>query len=173
MADLFPHLLKVVLDHEGGFVSDPMDAGGATNKGVTQNTYESYRKSQKQPVRPVKQITNAEVEKIYRSRYFNAAGCDRYTEPLALVMFDTAVNFGVGRAYNFLATSLGVSPALDNNLIRDRTAAKDALTQKRLAYGVADQRIAYRHARVKQSPSQNRFLKGWLRRDHDIKSRLK
>ena len=36
--DLVPHILKF----EGGFVDDPDELGGATNKGVTLKTYKAY-----------------------------------------------------------------------------------------------------------------------------------
>ena len=42
MADNFEASLKMVLKHEGGFVDHPKDPGGATNKGVTRQTYESF-----------------------------------------------------------------------------------------------------------------------------------
>ena len=42
MADNFEASLKMVLKHEGGFVDHPKDPGGATNKGITRQTYESF-----------------------------------------------------------------------------------------------------------------------------------
>ena len=41
----FPQSLQLVLAHEGGFVNHPKDPGGATNKGITQKVYDTYRKS--------------------------------------------------------------------------------------------------------------------------------
>ena len=35
MATSVEKLAPFVLEHEGGFVNDPLDRGGATNKGVT------------------------------------------------------------------------------------------------------------------------------------------
>ena len=41
----FEKMLKFVLQEEGGYVNDPHDRGGETNKGITHATYDSYRKS--------------------------------------------------------------------------------------------------------------------------------
>ena len=39
MKTSFEDIIKVVLHAEGGFVNDPDDKGGATNHGVTQQSY--------------------------------------------------------------------------------------------------------------------------------------
>ncbi len=38
----FEEIIEVVLAHEGGFVDDPDDKGGATNWGVTQAVWEDF-----------------------------------------------------------------------------------------------------------------------------------
>jgi hypothetical protein len=43
MPAAFNRALEMVLHHEGGFVDHPADPGGATNRGVTQATYDAYR----------------------------------------------------------------------------------------------------------------------------------
>ena len=58
----FAQALPVILKHEGGYVTDPVDRGGATNFGVTQATYDAWRASVREKVRPVKEITTDEVE---------------------------------------------------------------------------------------------------------------
>jgi len=44
-ASNFATCLGKVLKHEGGYVNHPKDPGGATNKGVIQRTYDTWRKS--------------------------------------------------------------------------------------------------------------------------------
>ena len=44
MADI-KKLIPFLLKWEGGFVNDPVDLGGATNKGITIKTFISYRKA--------------------------------------------------------------------------------------------------------------------------------
>ena len=61
----FKKALKFVLKWEGGYVNNPHDKGGATNKGITQNTYNTWLKSLSLAPRDVKNITQEEVEQIY------------------------------------------------------------------------------------------------------------
>lgn len=98
----FENALKFVLAREGGYVNDPDDRGGATNKGITQNTYNSWLKSNGKASKDVKNITDAEVKEIYYKNYWLAAGCNKMTSKFAVVCFDTAVNMGVSRVDEFL-----------------------------------------------------------------------
>ena len=100
--DLFKKALKFVLVREGGYVNNPNDKGGATNKGITQNTYNAYLKRKGRPTRDVRNITDTEVEDIYYSSYWLGAGCDKMSPKFAVLCFDTAVNMGVGRVKPFL-----------------------------------------------------------------------
>jgi hypothetical protein len=94
----FDEALAVVLRFEGGYSDDPDDPGGATMRGITQRTYDAWRRRQGFPVRPVRTISDAEVRAIYREEYWQPAGCDTAPWPLALVLFDAAVQHGVRRA---------------------------------------------------------------------------
>lgn len=136
----FATALTQVLRYEGGFVQDPDDPGGATNRGVTQGTYDSWRRRQGLPVRPVREIGNEEVSAIYREDYWFKSGADKLPMPLALVHFDTAVNMGVGAANALLAGAKG------------DTAAYLDLRRERY------QKI------IQARPTSAKFLKGWLAR---------
>lgn len=101
-SDLFEKALKFVLAREGGYVNNPNDLGGATNKGITQNTYNAWLQSKRQIKKDVKNITDAEVKEIYYQRYWLSAKCDKMSKKFAVVCFDTAVNMGVSRVDEFL-----------------------------------------------------------------------
>ena len=60
----FEDIIAVVLKHEGGFVDDPDDRGGATNWGVTQKVYETFRE-EKCTADDIKKMTQEEAEEIY------------------------------------------------------------------------------------------------------------
>ena len=98
----FEQALKFVLAREGGYVNNPNDPGGATNKGITQGTYNTWLKSKGRVTKNVKLITDAEVKEIYYKNYWLAAKCDKMTKKFAVICFDTAVNMGVSRVNEFL-----------------------------------------------------------------------
>lgn len=102
---LFQQALQFVLQSEGGYVNDPNDKGGATNKGITQNTYNEWLLTKGLPQRDVKNITDKEVEEIYYRNYWQKAGCENMTPKFAIICFDTAVNMGVSRVSEFLKAS--------------------------------------------------------------------
>lgn len=137
----FEKMLKFVLQREGGYVNNPNDLGGETNKGITHTTYDAYRKSKGLKTQSVKNITNEEIKEIYYNNYFKASGADRISDPvLSSYVFDTAVNMGVYRAKNILSQSNGDVDKFEQ-LRRDKYAEF-----------------------VKAKPSQKVFLQGWNNR---------
>lgn len=94
----FRKALPFILQYEGGFVHHPADPGGATNKGVIQVTYNTYRSRKGLPRQSVRHITMAEVEDIYFSMYWktNKFDLDQLPFKLAQTVFDWHVNSGRG-----------------------------------------------------------------------------
>ena len=150
-ADLeYPNMLKFVLAREGGYVNRKTDRGGPTNKGVTQTTYNSYRRSKDLPTKDVKEISQQEVEDIYYNNYYKASGADKIENPrLALYVFDTAVLHGVYGAKQILKKSGG---------------DLDKFEQLRREH-------YYRE--VEKEPSQKEYLRGWLNRVDNLKDYAK
>ena len=164
--DILAKALVFTLRWEGGYCNNPADSGGATNMGVTQGTYTAWLLARGKPDADVRNITRAEVQEIYKVRYWLAAQCDRMVEPLAIVMLDTAVNFGVDGAIEFLQEATGLpADGVWGNLTEAKFKVHNTLaTAKAIVAG----RIAYRHERVRQNPSQRVFLQGWINRDNAL-----
>lgn len=92
-------------------VSDPY----RTLKGVTQGTYNAWRKSQGLPQADVcASLTDAEAEQIYYQRYWLASGANKLPMPVAMTHFDFAVNAGTGAAKIALA-QCGTNATCYNN----------------------------------------------------------
>ena len=168
----FNDALKMVLKSEGGFVNDPNDHGGATNMGVTQVNYDSYRRSKNLQGQFVKNITMDEVSDIYLHNYWLASKCDKLPIQLAFAVFDTAVNSGVGRAAKFLQKIVG---ATEDGIVGPNTLASvNDLCKKQGVLKVATDYINARElfleGIVKNEPSQSKFLKGWINRTESLKT---
>lgn len=159
----FDDCLKFVLEREGGFVNDPADSGGATNKGVTQRVYDTWRRARAEPERSVRDIEDAEVRAIYHENYWVAASCPELPEPIDLLHFDTAVNLGPGTAARMLQTALNMS--IVDGIVGHRTLANaranDALTT---CARYSNLRVTRYIVIAAGSPEKRKFLRGWLRR---------
>lgn len=146
MSENFDKMLKFVLLREGGYSNNPNDKGGETNKGITYQTYNSYRKSRGLSPRSVKYITDEEVRDIYYNNYYKASGADKIQNPkLAAYVFDTAVNMGVSRAKEFLAKS-----------------GNDLNTYEQLRRNKYNKFVEY-------DSSQRCFLQGWNNRINSLR----
>ena len=140
----FEKALKFVLKWEGGYVNNPNDKGGATNKGITQTTYNAWLRSKGQKLKDIRNIQDSEVKEIYYNNYWLKAGCDKMSEKFAIVAFDTAVNMGVGRVKPFLEY------------------AKYTSTDKFLLARIR------KYAEFAKVGNQKVFLQGWLNRTLDL-----
>lgn len=106
MSDRFADAFDIIIGHEGGLSLDRHDRGNWTGGavGVGQLKGTKYGVSaMSYPHLDIARLTLDDARRIYRANYWNAAGCDGLPDPLALVVFDTAVNSGVGRAKALLA----------------------------------------------------------------------
>jgi lysozyme family protein len=82
--DNFNQALQFTLGWEGGFSNHPNDSGGATNFGITQATYNRYRRNRKLPNQSVRLIRRHEATDIYHAYYWIEGGCDKLSPKWAL-----------------------------------------------------------------------------------------
>ncbi len=94
----FDQCLAITLKWEGGYSNHPDDPGGATMRGITQGSYDAWRRRHNKSRRPVRQIEEQDLRAIYRQDYWDAIQCEDMPLGLDLCAFDAAVNSGVGRA---------------------------------------------------------------------------
>lgn len=164
--DSFEIALKFTLKWEGG-VGHPEDLGGVVNYGITQATYETYLKNKGEKSKSVKQITTPEVEEVYYTMYWIPSKADLMVLPMALVQFDTAVNFSVRGSIEFLQEVLG-GLTVDGKFGPKSQAVLEQNNNLETAKRYCQARIDYRYKRVETNPNQEIFLEGWLRRDRDL-----
>ena len=163
MSDGFQRALPKILVHEGGFVDHPDDPGGATNKGVTQGTYNSWRRQTGQPQRSVREITDNEVHAIYKDSYWDAVKADSLPDGVAYCTFDAAVNSGPGRAVRWLQQSVG---ARVDGVVGPETLGKaEAADPQDTINKYCDMRLAF----MKRLRHWNSFKNGWTRRVAEVR----
>ena len=111
----FARRLAFVLAKEGGFVDHPQDPGGATNLGISLRFARSLGRvvdldgDEDVDAEDIRLITPAIAADIYRSEFWAPVRGDELPAPLDLVVFDAAVNNGVGQAVRWLQGALGVA----------------------------------------------------------------
>jgi lysozyme family protein len=164
MNDNFATCLSSVLIHEGGYVNDPQDPGGATNKGITQRVYDDWRASLGQPARSVRAIEQGEVEAIYRKQYWDAVAGDQLPEGLDYCLFDFAVNSGANRAARFLQRCLNLDE--DGKIGPVTLAAVANANVPELIGEICDARLHF----LMGLPTFPRFGRGWSARVAEVRA---
>ena len=129
---------------EGGYVNHPDDPGGETMKGITKRTATAHGYNG-----PMKSIPDELVKQIYRKSYWDAAGCPNHPLPVAVALFDAAVNCGVTRAVTWLRNCGG---------------------DLRKFLDMRDQHYFYL---ISRNPKFYAFKKGWENRMADLRKFLR
>jgi len=158
----FGRALSCVLEDEGGFVNDPHDPGGATNKGITLATFRRYV-SKSATVDDLKHLTTAQAGKIYRKRYWDAVKGDDLPDGVDYAVFDFAVNSGQSRAAKYLQTIVGV-PA-DGKIGPQTLAAVKATSSIVIISMLCDRRLDFLQG-LKTWPH---YKNGWTDRVHGVR----
>lgn len=160
-------LAPFILSHEGGYVNDPSDRGGATNRGVTMATWRrvGYDKDGDGDidVDDLRLITEADaVERVMRPHYWNRwQGNLIRSQSVANILVDWVWASGA-HGIRIPQRLLGVKA---DGIVGPKTLQALNLRDSRQLF---DQIKAARHdflsSIVRNDPSQQRFLKGWTSR---------
>ncbi|MGC9448964.1 holin-associated N-acetylmuramidase [Cereibacter johrii] len=177
-------IARQIVAREGGFVEDPDDPGGATNRGVTLATLRRLgfdtTGDGKVQVEDVRALTRAQAEAIFIDHYFRRPGLANLPEPLQPGVFDMYVNAGstAVRLLQKLLSDMGFPCAADGivgpQTIRQAQAAIEAapahladayaIARRNWYYALADSRPASRkYARRKDGGKG-----GWITRAEEF-----
>jgi lysozyme family protein len=164
----FDECINILFPEEGGDTNDPTDQGGLTHRGVTQATYDDYRKQIGKPAQPVTQAADGECVALYRTMYWTPVHGDTLPPPLDLCVFDCAVNSGTSRAAKILQ---GCVDAVQDGAIGPTTlAAVSRIPPMTLAAQYCDARVVFLTSIVRNNISQTKYIKGWLNRVNHIRT---
>lgn len=149
MTSPFERALEFVFKMEGGYSNDTNDPGGETKFGISKRAY---------PDLDIANLTREKAAELYRTDYFDACKCGQLPAPLAMLVFDAAVNQGTDAAIRMLQDALGVKV---DGVIGPVTLA--AAMHSNLKESVPSL-VAARSMRYALNVNLKLYGKGWFRR---------
>lgn len=154
-------LIPFILRWEGGFVNDPDDAGGATNKGVTIATFRHFFGNDA-TIEQLKRISDEQWFHIFKVGYWDRWRADEIAcQSIANIVVDwvwASGQFGITQVQKIL----GVNP---DGIVGPKTlAALNGRPADALFHQIRAARIAFVENIVRRKPSQKKFLNGWKNR---------
>jgi lysozyme family protein len=135
------------LTDEGGYSNLKNDSGGATNYGITIGDVRRFIKKNATPS-DVKNLTKADAANIYKSKYWDAMGCDDLPSGIDYCVFDYGVNSGISRALKVYSSHKTID-------------------------SICDERKQFLTNLAAERPKDQMFLKGWLNRVQRVRSKSK
>lgn len=176
----FSLAINTVFKHEGRYVDDENDAGGATNYGISLRFLLSTGDLDKDGwrdgdinhdgdvnVEDIKFLSITDAEDLYRRYFWDKSGYDRiHDQVIATKLFDLAVNMGNHGANKIAQRAVRSAIGLkldDDGILGLRSVAGINMSDPKILLPAIKSEAAgyYRAIRTKGA---NTFLKGWLNR---------
>jgi lysozyme family protein len=158
-------ILKI-LENEGGYVNHPDDPGGATNKGITIDTFRRYIK-RNGTIADLKALTTQQAVDVYKEQYWDAVRADDLPSGVDYTVADFAVNSGPYRASEYLQMALGITQ--DGDIGPLTIAAAQAADPKALVKQINADRLAFMK-RIRSGKLWKTFGRGWQSRVDAVRS---
>jgi lysozyme family protein len=177
----FDDAILITLKHEGGFVNDPVDPGGATNWGMSIR----YLKGRGDldgdgrldgdidgdgdiDVNDVRKMTMEQAIDLYYTGFWLKYGYDAIDDfDIAAKIFDMTVNMGsiqAGKLTQRALNRLGQNLVVDGKLGAKSFAAINYEDPEMLLAELRQQQANFYLNLIRRNPSFAKYKRGWLRR---------
>ena len=168
MADI-NKLIPFIREHEGGFVNDPDDLGGATNMGITFATFQSYCRKKGYPKPTIARLKNMSEEtwnEIFKTMYWDKwKGDEIWNQAVANILVDwlwASGSYGIKIPQRLMGV-------LDDGIAGPKTlAAVNSRNPRELFDRIKLSRFDFIEDICKKCPANNKFKRGWMNRINDI-----
>lgn len=179
----FDSAISLILKHEGGYVNNPNDPGGATNYGISLRFLRDYPTlgdvddDGDVDVQDIKQLTKEQASAIYKQVWWDKYQYEQYPDvTIATKVFDFAINMGAVRAHKLLQQALNKTYGLrltTDGIIGPATmsiirAIKDGADEQKFIDAYSAEAYAFYQSLVQNNPKLGVFLKGWKNRAFSI-----
>jgi lysozyme family protein len=167
---VFDVFLPMLLRFEGGFVDDPADPGGATNKGITMQTFRTGGAALlgvDPTLNNLKALSDQQAGVIYKALYWNKMhGDDIPLQDLANIVCDFYVNAGANgtKLLQTILNDMGAKLTVDGVIGPICVQALAGVDQIEVYGRYKQGRIQYYQDLAHNLPSLAKFLAGWLNR---------
>ena len=165
----FETYIPYLTNFEGGYVNDPLDRGGETNMGITLATFKNFCQATGR-VYKYEEFRNMPISlrnEIIKSMYWDFCKADLIVnQSVAMAIVDWYVNSG-GVAVKEVQNMLKLH--IDGIVGKMTLAAINGADQERLFKAIIVARMEFLHEICRITPTNNRFLKGWINRVGAIK----
>jgi lysozyme family protein len=157
----FDDAFTQLLGPEGGYTNDPKDRGNWTSGQIGVGELRGTKYGISAAAFPNIDIANLTVDGaklLYQNHYWAPIRGDQLPPKVASVVFDMAVNQGIGEAGIILQRALGV--AVDGAIGPQTVAAANAADLKKLMKDIAVRRILY----YASLPTWSTYQHSWVDR---------
>lgn len=160
---LFKIAYELLMKDEGGFSNNPIDRGGPTNRGITQASWDNFRKRCKSPMpADVFDLQPDQIYNFYLNEYWLAMQCGKInSQSLANAVLSMGVLCGAGTIVKILQIIVGVK---EDGIIGLKTIEAVNKMPEWLLGTFCDKVQERFESIAANNPSQKIFLKGWNNR---------
>ena len=185
----FEERVNEVLNTEGGFVNDPADPGGPTNKGISWVVWVENANNVlglEPTIENLQNLTSEQAKLIYRDKYWDKVRCDEINDgDLRYLLFDFNVTSGgnavkiLKKTLNALGYNLTVNGTMDDATLTAINEYEDIKTlynnykiRRQEYYNTLVQKSVQNYLEKKPNATQQqinrktlkRFINGWTNR---------
>lgn len=162
-------LAPLILKWEGGFVNDPDDLGGATNRGVTLATYMQYCRKKGYPVPTVERLENLsdrEWTEILKTMYWDRWKANQIeSQSVANILVDWIWASGT---HGIKIPQQLLNVKVDGIVGTKTIEAVNSRNPRELFDLIKIARFDFIEEICRKRPANNKFKRGWLNRINDF-----
>ncbi|MDM7852377.1 glycoside hydrolase family 108 protein [Pseudochrobactrum kiredjianiae] len=166
MRETLTTALDLMFGHEGGYVNNPKDPGGATKYGITHRTLAAHRGVSSVSPAQVKALSKEEATEIYRRSYWVQSGGDLLPVGIDFMAFDYGVNSGPAQGVKSLQRVVGVTV---DGIVGGQTVAAVKSYKGDLIAAYAAERLRF----MKSLKTWATFGRGWQKRVMNVETQAR